>query len=197
MPQKAPPSRDREQRKVRPVPAGRPIHTIRRGTRVETPRGLGKIVDCILGIGEWEDGNTRLMPPQVVVELHEPWEGSLRVTTLLQHCKLPGHGKVFRQPVHEFWPDQVHNLPSRVLRPTTEPKVKISQLIRMASGTGCPRCSKKLGKKEKYICSKCKGEIQGILGEDFYDPNGPQWFMQIMTRYPIVRFGPNTTGPAH
>jgi len=141
----------------------------------------------------------------VVVELDEPWEGSIRVTTLLQHCTIPGHGKVFKQPVNEFWPDQVHNMPSRMLRPTTEPNVKVSEIIRKASreealkqaSTGCQRCGNKLKKGEKWVCSKCKTEIQGLLGEDFYDPNGPQWFMQVMTRYPIVRFGPNSTGPAH
>jgi hypothetical protein len=184
------PDRDREQRKVRPLPE-RLLHHVRKGMEVETLRGKGKVVDVVIGLGEWSDDEKRLMPPLLVVELDEPWDGETLVTTLLHKCKLPGHGAVFKKPVHDLWPDQAPDMPSRGLKPTTEPKVKISEMIREAAKKEvCQRCKKALTKKEQWACGKCKAEVKGFLGDSYYDPNGPLWWTQIMHRYPLVRIPP-------
>jgi len=124
------PSRDRDQRKVRPSPT-RVGSTLRVGTPVITKRGPGKVADILLGVGGWEGGTTRLMPPLIGIELDEPWEGESRVVLPLQHIRLPKEGPVFKEPCRELWPDQVADQPSRTLRPTTEPKVRLSRLVQL------------------------------------------------------------------
>lgn len=124
------PSRDRDQRNVRPSPS-RVIHHLRVGTPCVTKRGPGKIADVVIGVGGWEQGQTRLMPPMVSIELDEPWEGQTHVSMPLQHVRLPDDGAVFKGPCQELWPDQVPGKPARTLRPTTEPKVRLSQLVRL------------------------------------------------------------------
>ena len=126
---KSAPSDDRDQRAVRPSPT-RITHLVRVGEPVITKKGPGKIVDIIVGVGGWEDGGTRLMPPLVNIELDEPWDGQSYVAMPLQHVRLPEEGAVFKGPCQELWPDQVPGTPSRTLRPTTEPKVRLSTLVR-------------------------------------------------------------------
>jgi ribosomal protein L37AE/L43A len=130
----------------------------------------------------------------------------------LQNIKLPEEGTVFRKPLHDLWPDQVPSKPATTLRPTTEPTVKISQLLKVTSAAvhsrkaqdidetsvrkhsgeckACPHCGEKLAQEEKWVCNKCKDEIKGFMGEDFVDPNGPQWYSQVMRRMPLVRIFP-------
>lgn len=124
------PSRDRDQRRVRPSPT-RVVHFIRIGDPVVTKRGLGKVMDIIIGVGGWEGGESRLMPPLVGIELDEPWEGQTHVALPLQHIRLPNEGAVFKGPCSELWPDQMADQPSRTLRPTTEPKVRLSRLVQL------------------------------------------------------------------
>jgi len=124
------PSRDRDQRKVRPSPT-KVLHHLRVGAPVVTKRGPGKVVDVIVGVGGWEGNETRLMPPIVNVELDEPWEGATHVALPLMHIRIPEDGAVFKAPCQELWPDQVPGQPSRTLRPTTEPKVRLSQLVKL------------------------------------------------------------------
>jgi hypothetical protein len=71
------------------------------------------------------------MPPIVGVELDEPWEGQTHVALPLQHIRLKDEGAVFRAPCQALWPDQVPGKPSRTLRPTTKPKVRLSQLVKL------------------------------------------------------------------
>jgi len=104
-------------------------HHLRVGSEVVTKRGPGKVVDIIMGVGGWEGGTSRLMPPLVAVELDEPWEGQTHVAMPLQHIRLKDEGAVFKTPCQELWPDQVPGKPSRTLRPTTEPKVRLSRLV--------------------------------------------------------------------
>jgi hypothetical protein len=124
------PSRDRDQRAVRPSPT-RVVNSLRSGAPVITKRGPGKVVDVILSVGGWEGGQTRLMPPIVNIELEEPWEGQTHVALPLPHVRLPKEGAVFKGPCQELWPDQVPSQPARTLRPTTEPKVRLSQLVKL------------------------------------------------------------------
>jgi len=121
---------DRDQRKVRPSPT-HVIHYLRVGEPVITKRGPGKVSDIIIGVGGWENKGTRLMPPLINIELDEPWNGQTRVTLPLQHVRLPDEGSVFKGPCHELWPDQIADQPARTLRPTTEPKVRLSTLVRL------------------------------------------------------------------
>jgi dephospho-CoA kinase len=60
------------------------------------------------------------------------------------------------------------------------------------SGEACQACQGCLKDAEKWVCSACKSEIKGFLGDDYYDPNGPQWYSQVMHRQPLVRTGPGT-----
>jgi hypothetical protein len=124
------PSRDRDQRSVRPSPTS-VEHHLRVGAEVDTKRGPGKVVDIIVGVGLWEGGTSRLMPPLVGIELDQPWEGQTHVALPLQHIRLKGEGAVFKGPCQELWPDQVPGKPSRTLRPTTEPKVRLSSLVKL------------------------------------------------------------------
>ena len=124
------PNRDRDQRKVRPSPT-HVVHFIRVGEPVVTKRGPGKVSDIIVGVGGWEEGTQRLMPPVVNIELDEPWEGQTHVALPLQHIRLPDEGAVFKGPCRELWPDQVADQPARTLRPTTKPKVRLSQLVKL------------------------------------------------------------------
>jgi len=71
------------------------------------------------------------MPPVVSIELDKPWEGESLVSLPLQHIRLPEDGAVFKAPCKELWPDQVPDQPSRTLRPTTEPKVRLSRLVKL------------------------------------------------------------------
>lgn len=122
------PSRDRDERAVRPSPE-RSRTFVRVGSAVLTKRGPGKVVDIVCAVGEWSEDDTRLMPPQLVIELEKPWNGAFEVTLPLQHCRLPGQGAAFKAPCRELWPDQVPDRPARVLRPTTEPRVRLSTLV--------------------------------------------------------------------
>ena len=124
------PNRDRDQRKVRPSPT-RVSHHLRVGTPVITKRGPGKVVDVIIGVGDWEEDGSRLMPPLVGIELDKPWEGQTHVALPLQHVRLAKEGAVFKGPCQALWPDQVPDQAARTLRPTTEPKVKLSKLVQL------------------------------------------------------------------
>jgi ribosomal protein S27AE len=147
------------------------------------------------------------MPPQVVVELDEPWSGETLLTVRLQNIKLIAKGAVFRKPLFDLWPDQVPDKPASTLRPTTEPIVKISKLLKISQAalkaqntldetsvrrnvSACPHCGCSLAAKEKWVCNTCKDEIKGFMGEDFVDPNGPQWYATVMRRMPLVRLFP-------
>lgn len=54
----------------------------------------------------------------------------------------------------------------------------------------CQACKACLKKGEKWVCGGCRAEIKAYLGEDYIDPNGPQWYAKVMRRLPLVRFSP-------
>jgi len=72
----------------------------------------------------------------------------------------------------------------------------IGEMDRAAAKTcatgSCQACKGCLAQGEKWVCGKCRAEIKGYLGEDYIDPNGPQWYAKVMRRLPLVRYTPNT-----
>jgi hypothetical protein len=81
-----------------------------------------------------------------------------------------------------------------------ESKMKLSELVARAAAFreaqekcakgACPRCGACLKGAERWVCEGCKAEIKAYLGEDYIDPNGPQWYAKVMRRLPLVRFSP-------
>lgn len=189
---------DLDPRTVKPAPETI-LRFVRLGAPVSTPKGPGKIADVILSVGRYANG-LRLSPPQIVVKLDEPWNGEARITVSLHLCGLEDDPEAFREPCAALWPDQVPKGPPVVLRPTTEPQVKLSALLKRANETSvklrgdgiatCQACGKELGEGEKWVCAKCLAEIKGWVGENVIDPNGAQWFSQTMRRLPLTRMAP-------
>lgn len=77
--------------------------------------------------------------------------------------------------------------------------MKLSEWVREAEATkaakdctegACQACKACLSQGEKWVCQGCRDEIKGYLGEDYIDPNGPQWYSQVMRRLPLVRHSP-------
>lgn len=70
----------------------------------------------------------------------------------------------------------------------------MAEMYRAAAKTcsqgACPHCKGCLAKGEEYVCGDCREEIKGYLGEDYIDPNGPQWYSMVMRRLPLVRHNP-------
>ena len=130
-------SHDQDQKDVRPTP-DKPCLTVRRGARVITLRGAGKVKDILLSLSEFADNLHQLTPPQVVVELDEPWDGEMFITTYLHKCRWPGKGDVFAKACKRLWPDQVQEDPAVSLRPTDTPTergrpMKISERLKKAT----------------------------------------------------------------
>lgn len=69
--------------------------------------------------------------------------------------------------------------------------MKLSQIVVLAAKSRgqCAGCGKALKGKQQFLCPDCRKEVES-WGEDFVDPNGQQWYTQVMNRLPLVRWTP-------
>jgi hypothetical protein len=181
--------RDQDQQQaVRPVP-DRVVAVVKVGQRVTTLRGPGVVRDVIVSLSKWADDKKQITPPQVVVELDEPWDGQILITTYLHQISPPGsRDKIFEQPAKKLWPDQIPEQPAVTLRPTERVSLKVSELIRrrLAETDLCPLCGEKMDEGED-LCESCQNKATGApLSFNFNDPNGVQFFTETQMRRPIV-----------
>lgn len=93
------------------------IHTLKRGSRVMTPKGDGVVEDILISLASWpSNGGFGLVPPRVVVRLDKPWKGQEALVFALQRVELEGYGDLYWKPVQKLWPDQAVFEPSVQLR---------------------------------------------------------------------------------
>ena len=110
-----------------PMP-GKIIHTLKRGSRVITPKGDGTVEDILISLASWPSGGGGygLVPPRVVVRLDRPWKGQEALVFSIQRLDIEGQGDIYWKPVQKLWPSQSVFEPSVQLRS----KKSISQRIR-------------------------------------------------------------------
>jgi len=140
------------------------------------------VVDVHLTVGRWSDNATTFLPPHVVVELDEPWDGEHQVTTFAHQLNFPevGEDRPFLEPARRVWGDEIEESAMQ-LRPAPEPRHPVSAMLRRAA-TRCWGCGAALkGDEEEGLCENC-GKTVAV----FRDPNGPQFLNQQLNVQPIV-----------
>jgi hypothetical protein len=140
------------------------------------------VVDVFLTVGKWADDATTFLPPQVVVELDEPWDGEHQVTTYAHQLNFPDveEDRPFFEPAQRVWGEQIEESAMQ-RRPAPEPKHPVSAMLRVASAR-CWGCGKKLGTDdEEGLCESCAKTVAV-----FRDPSGPQFLHQQLNIQPIV-----------